>query len=32
MANGFPVSALADRWDVMRRGGFVDDADRVFLL
>jgi glutamate-1-semialdehyde 2,1-aminomutase len=32
MANGFPVSALAGRRDVMRRGGFVDDADRVFLL
>ena len=32
MANGFPVSALAGRRDVMRRGGFVDDAERVFLL
>ena len=32
MANGFPVSALAGRRDVMRRGGFVNDADRVFLL
>jgi glutamate-1-semialdehyde 2,1-aminomutase len=32
IANGFPVSALAGRRDVMRRGGFVDDADRVFLL
>ena len=32
MANGFPVSALAGCRDVMRRGGFVDDADRVFLL
>ena len=32
IANGFPVSALAGRREVMRRGGFVDDADRVFLL
>jgi glutamate-1-semialdehyde 2,1-aminomutase len=32
MANGFPLSALAGRRDVMRLGGFVDDADRVFLL
>ena len=32
IANGFPVSALAGRRDVMRLGGFVDDADRVFLL
>jgi glutamate-1-semialdehyde 2,1-aminomutase len=32
IANGFPVSALAGRRDVMRRGGYVDDADRVFLL
>ena len=32
IANGFPVSALAGRGDVMRLGGFVDDADRVFLL
>ena len=32
MANGFPVSALVGRRDVMRLGGFVDDADRVFLL
>ena len=32
LANGFPVSALAGRRDVMRLGGFVDDADRVFLL
>ena len=29
MANGFPVSALVGRRDVMRLGGFVDDADRV---
>jgi glutamate-1-semialdehyde 2,1-aminomutase len=26
------VSALAGRREVMRRGGFADDADRVFLL
>jgi glutamate-1-semialdehyde 2,1-aminomutase len=32
MANGFPLSALAGRREVMRLGGFVDDADRVFLL
>ena len=32
MANGFPLSALAGRRDVMRLGGYVDDADRVFLL
>lgn len=32
LANGFPVSALAGRLDVMRLGGFADDADRVFLL
>jgi glutamate-1-semialdehyde 2,1-aminomutase len=32
LANGFPLSALAGRRDVMRLGGFVDDADRVFLL
>lgn len=32
LANGFPVSALAGRRDVMRLGGFADDADRVFLL
>src|ERR1700733_806245 len=32
IANGFPVSALAGRRDVMRLGGFADDADRVFLL
>jgi glutamate-1-semialdehyde 2,1-aminomutase len=32
IANGFPVSALAGRREVMRLGGFVDDADRVFLL
>jgi glutamate-1-semialdehyde 2,1-aminomutase len=32
MANGFPVSALAGRREVMRLGGYADDADRVFLL
>jgi glutamate-1-semialdehyde 2,1-aminomutase len=32
MANGFPLSALAGRREVMRLGGFADDADRVFLL
>src|SRR6185437_10335189 len=32
MANGYPLSALAGRRDVMRLGGYVDDADRVFLM
>ena len=32
MANGFPLSALAGRREVMRLGGYVDDADRVFLM
>jgi glutamate-1-semialdehyde 2,1-aminomutase len=32
MANGFPISALLGKREVMRLGGFVDDADRVFLL
>jgi glutamate-1-semialdehyde 2,1-aminomutase len=32
IANGFPLSALAGRQDVMRLGGFAEDADRVFLL
>ena len=32
LANGFPVSALAGRREIMRRGGFVEDANRVFLL
>ena len=32
LANGFPVSALAGRRELMRLGGFVDDTDRVFLL
>jgi glutamate-1-semialdehyde 2,1-aminomutase len=32
IANGFPLSALAGRREIMRLGGFADDADRVFLL
>jgi glutamate-1-semialdehyde 2,1-aminomutase len=32
LANGFPLSALVGRRDVMRLCGFTDDADRVFLL
>jgi glutamate-1-semialdehyde 2,1-aminomutase len=32
LANGLPLSALAGRREVMRLGGYVDDADRVFLL
>jgi glutamate-1-semialdehyde 2,1-aminomutase len=32
LANGFPLSALAGRAEVMRLGGFAEDADRVFLL
>jgi glutamate-1-semialdehyde 2,1-aminomutase len=32
MANGLPLSALAGRREVMRLGGYADDADRVFLL
>jgi glutamate-1-semialdehyde 2,1-aminomutase len=32
MGNGFPVSALVGRREVMRLGGFVEDTDRVFLL
>jgi glutamate-1-semialdehyde 2,1-aminomutase len=32
MANGYPLSALAGRREIMRLGGFADDADRVFLL
>ena len=32
LANGFPLSALVGRRDVMRLGGFADDTDRVFLL
>ena len=31
-ANGFPLSALVGRSEIMRLGGFADDADRVFLL
>ena len=32
LANGYPLSALAGRREVMRLGGFTEDADRVFLL
>jgi glutamate-1-semialdehyde 2,1-aminomutase len=32
LANGFPLSALAGRREVMRLGGFAADADRVFVL
>ena len=32
LANGYPLSVLAGRRDVMRLGGFTEDADRVFLL
>jgi glutamate-1-semialdehyde 2,1-aminomutase len=32
LANGFPVSALAGRRELMRLGGFVEDTDRVFVL
>jgi glutamate-1-semialdehyde 2,1-aminomutase len=32
IANGFPLSALTGRQEIMRLGGFADDADRVFLL
>jgi glutamate-1-semialdehyde 2,1-aminomutase len=32
MANGFPLSALGGRQEIMRLGGPVDDRDRVFLL
>src|SRR5512146_288643 len=32
LANGFPVAALAGRREIMRLGGHVEDADRVFLL
>jgi glutamate-1-semialdehyde 2,1-aminomutase len=32
LANGFPVSALAGRRELMRLGGFAEDTDRVFLL
>jgi glutamate-1-semialdehyde 2,1-aminomutase len=32
LANSYPLSALAGRRNVMRLGGFTQDADRVFLL
>jgi glutamate-1-semialdehyde 2,1-aminomutase len=32
MANGFSLSALAGRRDVMKRGGLDHDRERVFLL
>lgn len=32
MANGFSVSALAGRRDLMKRGGLDHDSERVFLL
>jgi glutamate-1-semialdehyde 2,1-aminomutase len=32
IANGFPLSALAGRRDVMELGGLHHDGDRVFLL
>ncbi len=32
MANGFSVSALAGRRDIMKLGGWEHDRDRVFLL
>jgi len=32
LANGYPLSVLAGRRNVMRLGGFTEDADRVFLL
>ena len=32
LANGFPLSALVGGSEIMRLGGFADDADRVFLL
>jgi len=32
IANGFPLSALCGKREIMRLGGFVEDADRVFLL
>ncbi|SDO73505.1 glutamate-1-semialdehyde 2,1-aminomutase [Nakamurella panacisegetis] len=32
MGNGFPISALAGRRDLMELGGLRTDADRVFLL
>ncbi|RKZ12642.1 glutamate-1-semialdehyde 2,1-aminomutase [bacterium] len=32
LANGFSVSALAGRREIMELGGFSEDRDRVFLL
>jgi glutamate-1-semialdehyde 2,1-aminomutase len=32
IGNGFPGSALVGKREIMRLGGYVDDADRVFLL
>jgi glutamate-1-semialdehyde 2,1-aminomutase len=32
LGNGFPISALVGRREVMRLGGFTQDRDRVFLL
>ena len=32
LANGFPLSALVGRRDVMCLGGFAEHSDRVFLL
>lgn len=32
LANGYPLSVLVGRRDIMRLGGYVEDADRVFLL
>ena len=32
MGNGYPVAALVGKRELMRLGGFVTDADRVFLL
>ena len=32
IANGLPLSALAGRREVMRLGGYAENADRVFLL
>jgi glutamate-1-semialdehyde 2,1-aminomutase len=32
LANGFPLSALVGRREIMRLGGFTQDRDRVFML
>lgn len=32
IANGLPLAALTGRREIMRLGGFAEDADRVFLL